>query len=532
MTPRPQRSKSPRPPLSLSSGWPLLLMGGSLLIVSNGRWIFPLAAWLTPVLLMRYIRTSPKLWKGLLALWTLHFLAVPISWIGLWPFPPLVMAQIAATGALLSLVPYVMDRLSLHRLGRLTQTLVFPCTAVALEFLGSLRSHSTWGNLAYTQTGNLPLLQFASVAGIWGITFLMLWLAPILNNLWQEGWSHGKVRAGAVTYALALALVLGFGSARLIFFAPSGDYLRVATVTPPELVDLASPEGQEFFRDFQQIFTKQTVAEETLTRVRDKIEALQDPLFEATRRQARAGAGLVVWPEAGLISFNDDQDRSLIERGQELAKEEEIYLGFTIAKVPVEAEHLNENRLLLIDPSGEILETYWKHQTVPVVEEPFAVPGSSAVLAEDTTFGTLGGVICYDMDSPRFLRGGGRRHLDLLMAPSGDWPAIKEIHPRMAILRAVEQGTSLVRPANHGLNLAADYQGRILARLDHYTTEDRQMVAWLPRQGTSTLYTRLGDVLPWTCVILSSVFAAWLLWQTVASRRPLAAHALLTPENL
>ncbi len=504
--------------LRITSGWPLLLFGGVVLAVSNGRWILPLAAWLAPVLLLRYVRTSRTLWRGLVALWLVLFVSAPIAWLGLWPFPPLVMARIVAIGALLTLVPYALDRLSRDRIRGMVQTLVFPASAVAIEFVGYLRSDTTWGNVAYTQTGNLPLLQFASIAGMWGITFLMLWLAPVANNVWQDGWTRGRARGGAVTFATVLGFVLLFGATRLLLFAPSGEELRVATVTQPELVDITTPEGRQFQQEFQQIFMKQQVDDATAARIRRRADAGQEPLFAATRRMAEAGADLVVWPEGGLISFDEEQDRALIARGRQLGAAEEIYIGFTIALTPRDLGSLNENRLLLIDPSGAVLQTYWKHLTVPMVEEPWAVPGSKTVAAAATPFGRLGGVICYDLDSPRYLRDAGRQRIDVLLAPSGDWPAIKDVHARMAVMRAVEQGFSLVRPANHGLSLAADHQGRILATMDHYATSDREMAASVPAQGSRTIYTRIGDLLPWTCLALCVLFAASIAWQIVASR--------------
>lgn len=514
------RSKQREDRFRISSGWPLLLVAAVILSVSNGRWIVPVATWLAPVLLLRFLRTSRKLWKGLSALWLVFFATAPIAWLGLWPFPLPVMAKLVAMGALIALVPYFLDRWSRDHFRGIVQTLVFPASAVAIEFLGSLRSNSTWANVAYTQTDNLPLLQVASIAGIWGITFLMLWLAPVVNNLWQEGWRHGKGRAGVLTYATVLGLVLIYGSSRLIFFAPAGETFRFASVTPPEIVDFSSPEDRQLLQDFQQIMMKREIEDEKVLVVRDRFGAIYGPLFEATRKEARAGAHLVVWPEASLISFEESQDRVLIEQGKQLASEEGIYLGFSIAMIPVDSGRLNENRLLLISPRGEILQTYWKHRTVPVVEEPFAVPGSEILFAQRTPFGTLGGVICYDMDSPRFLRNAGEQRIDVLMAPSGDWPSIKEIHARMAIMRAVEQGFSLVRPANHGLTLAADYQGRVLARMDHFTTSQRQMSAWVPQQGIRTLYTRIGDALPWTCLVLTGLFLFRLVWLTTIARRP------------
>ncbi len=45
----------------------------------------------------------------------------------------------------------------------------------AVEYLAEFRSvHSTWGNLAYTQMDCLPLIQIASITGIWSISFVVL----------------------------------------------------------------------------------------------------------------------------------------------------------------------------------------------------------------------------------------------------------------------------------------------------------------------------------------------------------------------
>jgi apolipoprotein N-acyltransferase len=464
---------------------------------------------------MRYFRTAPKLWRGLAGLYVVFLLAMPIMWLGLWPFPPLVMAKISAMGAAFSVVPYLLDRLSESRIRGIAQTLVFPSSAVALEFVFMLRSsQTTWGNIAYTQTENLPLLQFASIAGIWGITFVMLWLAPVANNLWRSGWSDGRARSGVLAYGLVLGAVVLFGSSRLAFFAPSGDTFRVASVTPPEILDLIAPEDVPLF---QQLMMKQEVDEEAVARLQATLVSTYDPLLEDTRREARAGADLVVWPEGSLISFDEEQDAALIEEGRRLAQEEDIYLAMTIALVPGASGPPNENRLLLISPEGEIVQTYWKHYTVPVIEEPFAVPGSEKPLVYETAFTTLGGVICYDMDSYRFLQIAGRDGVDVLVAPSGDWPMIKELHSAMALVRGVEQGFSLVRPANHGLNVVADYQGRVLARLDHYTTSDRRLSAAVPERGVTTVYQRTGDLLPWLCLVLTVLFVALLVRRRVAS---------------
>src|SRR5262249_4360872 len=82
----------------------------------------------------------------------------------------------------LGILPYQIDRLIEPQLGGLLGTLVFPLAVTTVAFLGAALSPiGTFGNVAYTQYGDLPLLQLASVTGLWGIVFLMSWFASVVN---------------------------------------------------------------------------------------------------------------------------------------------------------------------------------------------------------------------------------------------------------------------------------------------------------------------------------------------------------------
>src|SRR6185437_9996870 len=49
-----------------------------------------------------------------------------------------------------------------------------PAIWVAYEYLNAVTSpHSTFGNVAYSQMDCLPVLQVASITGVWGIGFLL-----------------------------------------------------------------------------------------------------------------------------------------------------------------------------------------------------------------------------------------------------------------------------------------------------------------------------------------------------------------------
>ncbi len=59
--------------------------------------------------------------------------------------------------------------------------------------------------------------------------------------------------------------------------------------------------------------------------------------------------------------------------------------------------------------------------------------------------------------------------------------------------------------ANDGLSQSSDYQGNTLASVDHYTTEKHVMISQVPTKGTITIYSQIGDVFAWLCVVTLSM---------------------------
>ncbi|MFQ5512271.1 MAG: hypothetical protein ACE5EO_10515 [Candidatus Krumholzibacteriia bacterium] len=103
------------------------------------------------------------------------------------------------------------------------------------------------------------------------------------------------------------------------------------------------------------------------------------------------------------------------------------------------------------------------------------------------------------MEFPGHLKQAGRRDADIILVPSNDWREIDPWHSHMARLRAVEQGFNMVRHVSNGLSLATNYQGRVLASMGHFTTNQREMVAYVPTRGVRTIYSRVGDLFAWLC---------------------------------
>src|SRR5213592_881614 len=94
--------------------------------------------------------------------------------------------------------------------------LAFPVYWVAYEYLTEIGSpHSTWGNLAYTQMNCLPIIQIASITGIWGISFIVFLFAGTVAALLSGIGKPGQRRALAITVGGVVCALFLFGEWRL-----------------------------------------------------------------------------------------------------------------------------------------------------------------------------------------------------------------------------------------------------------------------------------------------------------------------------
>src|SRR6185295_13961994 len=101
------------------------------------------------------------------------------------------------------------DRFGTATLNGLSSTLIFPATWVAVEFLRSRFTPSaSWGSIAYTQYGYLPLMQVAAFVGIWGLTFLVAWFASTFDYAWSRGFDWTVVRVPVLTYAVVMGVIV------------------------------------------------------------------------------------------------------------------------------------------------------------------------------------------------------------------------------------------------------------------------------------------------------------------------------------
>ena len=106
-----------------------------------------------------------------------------------------------------------------------------PVVFVVLGFFTSkLFPFGTIGEKAYSQFGNLELMQLLSVTGTAGITFVIFWFAATMASLWDTGFVWRRCRSQIVTLSLCLMIIFVAGGFRNIFNENESPTVRIAGV--------------------------------------------------------------------------------------------------------------------------------------------------------------------------------------------------------------------------------------------------------------------------------------------------------------
>ena len=260
-------------------------------------------------------------------------------------------------------LPMVADRLLYERLPGFASTLVFPLAWVTVEFVMARKSpFGTWGSVAYTQSGHLPL---ASVTGLAGISFLVTWFGATVNWAWAHAFEWDVVGDGVLIYGIVWGVVMLAGSARLAFVRPARS-VRIAAI--------GWPEGVLDSDVMMRAMGARSLPDSELAALRAALYGGHDYFLEASRREARAGAQLAVWPEASLVVLQPDE-AAFLQRAQQLACDENLYLLMGLATIRPGSPRPLENKAVLVTPAGQLAGAYTKRYPVPGWEAAVSRPG-------------------------------------------------------------------------------------------------------------------------------------------------------------
>lgn len=385
--------------------------------------------------------------------------------------PPLVLASALVVDAALLCIAVWFARFVQRRASPLLTLFAFPACWTAFEFLLDLRSpNGTYGSFAYSTMAAPVLIQSASLLGMYAVTFLIC----LFSNTLAMALRFKRNVGVAVGLGLALFVAnLVFGVVRLA--RPQPDVVRVAAIVDETAVDAAwhahSPAAD---REVTETYAREI------------------------RLAGRQGVRFAVTPEGGM-AFIPDAQSAIVAPLVAASKDTgvQIIAGFHSDAPPADFA-------LAITPDGKV-QRYDKRHRVPGLEDRF-VPGHVS--------GWLGGgramEICKDLDFPDTIRADGAQGVRLVGAPAGDMGIDGWQHGIMSVMRGVENGFALVRAAHDGLAFASDAQGRLVAVRKDAPTGLTMVVADLPLGPGPTLYTRIGNVFPWLCVLFSLAVGAGL----------------------
>jgi len=380
-----------------------LLIAFTLLRFSFGLRFVAIFTWLFPVFMMTWVRSNkPSL--GLLLGWFSSILAAAIFSLPvahLWEGTPIYWVVTGTVGSLFFL-PFAVDRLIGHRLSGITSTLVFPLAWVTIEYLSSSTPFmSTAYVMALTQFDSPLITQISSVTGVWAITFLMTWLAPVVCLAFEHRFEWSRIARPVSLFLISLIAVLCFGSIRLGLDRPATSTVRVAGITASS---------------------------------RDKtLESGVSLLNTYVPPAADANARIIMTHEVAIFITVEDEP-ALIRAGQELARKEGIYLLIGLQVEDKGRSLLHENKTIFISPDGELLSEYTKQRLMPG-EIGYYIRGEGPAPVLATPYGTISILICSDATFPDFVRRQvGCSDADILLVPAWCYrpDSLTEIGPTSA----------------------------------------------------------------------------------------------------
>jgi apolipoprotein N-acyltransferase len=394
--------------------------------------------------------------------------------------------------------------------------LLAPVTWTALEYLRSTHSiyGFSWQGLGYSQFQSLPVIQMASITGVYGITALIVLvnagLFVLLHPAFEKYpvWQNHRKRI-AVSTLLFLLLCVGYGKWTL-----QREPIYSAQPVRVGLIQGNIPQKMKWDPAYRN---------EVLRRYRN-----------LTLKAAVFKPDLMVWPEA-VTPFFFDRDfagTQFVVDTVRLAQTPMI-LGSPALKLSEEdpAPGTGEPRRLtnsayFVSEHGAHLGRYDKIHLVPFGE---FVPFRSILFFIDKMVANIGDFergegaqvfrlgdhgfavsICFEIIFPDLVRQPVKKGAGYLINITNDaWfgkSAASYQHMSMVAMRAVENRVPIVRAANTGISGSIDAYGRIIEATEIFE-EDWIIAKIHPQTAEPGFYSSYGDVFSQLCLVLVPIFA-------------------------
>ncbi len=366
-----------------------------------------------------------------------------------------------------------------------------------------------WNFLGVSQYKMVPLLQIASITGVYGISFVLVWFAVSLANAGMLLVQRPQRRAWSgeiLLPALVAASIFAFGAKQLSVERSDQSKLKVALIQPsiPQTLIFDPSQGDTRFEKIMEL------SERALVEKPDVLiwpEASMPPLDQS---QYRALTNLIVTHQVQMIVGADDAGTSSTPKGGWVTNYYNSSFHFS--------------------PEGDAVATYRKRRLVifgeyiPLVRWlPFMkwltpidggfTSGEAPVQFQlDSPRAKTAVLICFEDAFPHYAREHVDTDTDFLLNLTNDgWfgeSAAQWQQAANALFRAIENGLPLIRCTNNGLTCWIDQHGRLRKFFQDETGNVYNagfMIAEIPlllsgEKRAPTFYRQHGDWFGWGCV--------------------------------
>jgi len=373
--------------------------------------------------------------------------------------------------------------------------------------VGWLIAHHFWikifpWDFGHTQLAFLPFAQAAQLAGVTGVTFLMMWASEVFVA------RKTTTLAAKVMAIVALGSSLMFGKATEISF-------NEATASRGTSLQTYLVQGNV------SLHHKHDVTYFTVNR--------EQYLTLSAKALGHAGLdSLVIWPESTITDFIPASTRDA--RASKVLPFLNNGAAFLVGALTYSSRTEYHNSSVLVRPDGSVAEPYHKMILMPFGEYTplssilpflkdinstagqFTAGTAPAVLSYPLSTGfevKLSPLICYEDIVPSIARDAVNKGAELLINQTNDaWfgdTVAPYQHHIIAAFRAIENDRYLLRSTNTGLTAVVDPLGRTLASLLPYTEGILPMQVSL--RNTYTVFTRFPIPFMWLLAAAASVIA-------------------------
>lgn len=474
------------------AGLGLLAIATSAVLVYFGNGLMPLwpLLWFAPLPVLLFASRSSWRAAALVA-----FFAWLLGCLNMWRYMVVVLntpvwSWLTSFGvlALLFTLSVLLFRALLRRGAAWAALVAFPALWISLEYLHTFAwPHGTAGSLAYSQLKFLPFLQFASIAGPWGMTFLLLFFPAALAISWRLRRSAPKqaLRIAGTGVGL-IAAVLIFGAVRLSIKAP-GPEVKVGLISSDEPgnsgIASSGTDTERLFQAYAAVAEKLASEGAQVIVLPEKLGVVVDPNVKAAD---------------AIFQSVADRTKSTIVAGM----------------VHVAANRVMYNQARVYAPGGQP-QSYDKHHMLPPFESDLK-PGTTLAYWPESS-ATWGVAICKDMDFTPLSRQYGKAGVGLMLVPGWDFVLDRVWHGHMSIMRGVESGFSVVRAAKQAFLTVSDDRGRLLAEARSNSAPFTTLIAKVPAGHETTFYLLLGDWFAWLAIAIL-IFSLLRLYAVRGSR--------------